>query len=139
MIVVAIVPVPDPVTGPVRVTPPLLDVGMEQLTLDPLTAHVQFVLPLGAAGVVPLRFGLLTDVPLTLIEPLLPLDVCGFCSSQLVPSKITSATLPFRSPAANAVWPGPLVIVTAPEPLRLRLGDVVSFGKLGVHRTSCPC
>jgi hypothetical protein len=46
---------------------------MEQLTLDPLTAHVQFVLPLGAAGVVPLRFGLLTDVPLTLIEPL-PLD-----------------------------------------------------------------
>jgi hypothetical protein len=66
-------PDPEAVPSPVRAVIPLpLEVGTEQLTLDPLTAHVQFVFPLGAAGVVPFRFGLLTDAPLTLIDPLPP-------------------------------------------------------------------
>jgi hypothetical protein len=80
-----------------------LDVGTEQLTLEPLTAHVQFVLPLGAAGVVPLKFGLLTDVPLTLIDPLplLPYPVAGFWRTQNDPSLITSATHGLKLPVVH--------------------------------------
>jgi hypothetical protein len=144
-------PDPEAVPSPVRAVIPLpLDVGTEQLTLEPLTAHVQFVLPLGAAGVVPFRFGLLTVAPLTLIEVPPPDEVCGFSRSQPLPLKITSArhgrpwpavlhdSPPAISPVARGENPGALPIVNAPNPFTFKLGVVVVLLVGGENRTRLP-